>query len=225
MDKTLYLDPKNDLIFKKIFGEHDDLLISFLNAIMPLSPGQQIETIQYLTPEQVPDRPFGKNTIVDVRCIDNFKRQFIVEMQMFWSEIFNNRLVFNTTKAYIRQIERGDDFNLLQTVYGLGILNDVFDKRTDEFYHHYQSINRYDTEDVIEGLEFVLVELPKFKPEKWKERKLSALWLRFLREINEKNQQSGSGITIRSSHTKSNHNMRSRGIYRIRTQSLRNLLE
>jgi hypothetical protein len=29
-----YLDPKNDLPFKKIFGEHPDLLKSFLNALM-----------------------------------------------------------------------------------------------------------------------------------------------------------------------------------------------
>lgn len=27
-----YLDPKNDLIFKKVFGEHPHLLISFLNS-------------------------------------------------------------------------------------------------------------------------------------------------------------------------------------------------
>ncbi|MDR0687643.1 MAG: Rpn family recombination-promoting nuclease/putative transposase, partial [Prevotellaceae bacterium] len=30
-----YLDPKNDLTFKRIFGEHPDLLKSFLNALMP----------------------------------------------------------------------------------------------------------------------------------------------------------------------------------------------
>ena len=28
-----YLDPKADLTFKKIFGEHKDLLISLLNAL------------------------------------------------------------------------------------------------------------------------------------------------------------------------------------------------
>ncbi|MDR0687813.1 MAG: Rpn family recombination-promoting nuclease/putative transposase, partial [Prevotellaceae bacterium] len=34
-----YLDPKNDLPFKKIFGEHKNLLISFLNALLPLQKG------------------------------------------------------------------------------------------------------------------------------------------------------------------------------------------
>ena len=30
-----YLDPKADLTFKKVFGEHKDLLISLLNALLP----------------------------------------------------------------------------------------------------------------------------------------------------------------------------------------------
>jgi hypothetical protein len=37
-----YLDPKNDLPFMRIFGEHLDLLQSFLNALMPLEKDQQI---------------------------------------------------------------------------------------------------------------------------------------------------------------------------------------
>jgi hypothetical protein len=35
-----YLDPKNDLVFKRVFGEHPDLLVSFLNALLPLAEGQ-----------------------------------------------------------------------------------------------------------------------------------------------------------------------------------------
>jgi hypothetical protein len=50
-----YLDPKNDLIFKKIFGHHPDLLKSFLNAVLPLPEDCVIEKITYLTPESVPE--------------------------------------------------------------------------------------------------------------------------------------------------------------------------
>ena len=38
---------------------------------------------------------------------------------------------------------------------------------------------------MIEGLEFVLIELEKFKPEKWADRKMAVLWLRFLKEVDE----------------------------------------
>ena len=37
---------------------------------------------------------------------------------------------------------------------------------------------------IIEGLRFVFVELPKFKPQTIKERKMAVLWLRFLTEID-----------------------------------------
>ncbi|MDR1169797.1 MAG: Rpn family recombination-promoting nuclease/putative transposase, partial [Prevotellaceae bacterium] len=60
-----YLDPKNDLPFKRIFGEHPELLKSFLNALMPFEAGQYIKSLKYLPAEQVPDNPAKKNSIVD----------------------------------------------------------------------------------------------------------------------------------------------------------------
>ncbi|MDR2139617.1 MAG: Rpn family recombination-promoting nuclease/putative transposase [Tannerella sp.] len=177
-----YLDPKNDLPFKRIFGEHPDLLKSFLNALMPLEADQQIESLEYLPAEQVPENPARKNSIVDVRCKDNFGRQFIVEMQMLWNSAFSARMLFNASRAYVRQLDENEFYSLLQPVYGLAILNDVFDRKTPEFYHHYRIVNCKNTEEIIRGLEFVLVELPKFVPGKWADRRMAVLWLRFLKE-------------------------------------------
>lgn len=49
-----YLDPKNDLTFKKVFGKHPHLLNSFLNALLPLQADEQIEHLEYLPAELVP---------------------------------------------------------------------------------------------------------------------------------------------------------------------------
>ena len=46
-------------------------------------------------------------------------------------------------------------------------------------------VNIRNTEKQIEGLEFLFVELPKFKPQNRAEKKLHELWMRFLTEINE----------------------------------------
>ena len=35
-----YLNPKNDLTFMRIFADHPNLLIKFLNAVMPFEPGR-----------------------------------------------------------------------------------------------------------------------------------------------------------------------------------------
>jgi predicted transposase/invertase (TIGR01784 family) len=183
-----YLDPKNDLTFKRIFAEHPHLLISFLNAIMPLDPKHHIQEIAYLSPEQVPDIPGKKNSIVDVKCTDKSGNIFIIEMQMFWTEDFMNRILFNASKAYVRQLDKSAGYHQLQPVYTLAILNENFNrdpKDSDNFYHHFQIINREHPKEVIKGLEFVLVELQKFKPETWLDRRMAVLWLRFLKEVDE----------------------------------------
>jgi predicted transposase/invertase (TIGR01784 family) len=127
-----YLDSKNDLLFKKIFGQHKYLLINFLNALLPLKEGQEIQQIEYLTPEQVPNTALGKNSIVDVRCIANQERVFIVEMQMEWSNMFRNRLLINGAKAIVKQMDkkRIDDiakhYSELEPVYLLAVVNGEF---------------------------------------------------------------------------------------------------
>jgi len=37
-----YLDPKADLTFKRVFGEHPDLVISLLNALLPITEEEAI---------------------------------------------------------------------------------------------------------------------------------------------------------------------------------------
>ena len=43
-----YLDPKADLTFKRVFGEHPDLVRSLLNALLPLDLDQEVTEIEYL---------------------------------------------------------------------------------------------------------------------------------------------------------------------------------
>lgn len=45
-----YLDPKINLTFKRIFGEHPDIPISFRNALMPFNNGQTIPSLEYWPP-------------------------------------------------------------------------------------------------------------------------------------------------------------------------------
>jgi predicted transposase/invertase (TIGR01784 family) len=180
-----YLDPKNDLTFKKIFGQHPHLLRSFLNAMLPLGEDRHIESLEYLPAELAPENPLMKYSIVDVRCKDNQGRQFIVEMQMHWTTGFMQRVLFNASKAYVRQLDKSYKYDSLQPVYTLSLVNDIFEPEKDEYYHHYQIVNLEDTGRQLEGLEFVFIELPKFKAQNLTEKKLQVLWLRFLTEIDE----------------------------------------
>jgi len=156
-----YLDPKADVTFKKVFGEHKDLLISLLNALLPLDYGKQVESIEYMTPEMVPDTPTRKDTSVD----------------------FKHRVLLNASKAYVRQLPKGNEYNFLQPVYSLNLVNETFEPDMEEYYHYYRLVHYLHSDKVLEGLHLVFVELPKFKAKNITEKKMQVLWLRFLTEV------------------------------------------
>ena len=178
-----YLDPRADLTFKRVFGEHPDLVISLLNALLPLDDEHQVKSVEYIPIELVPETPLKKNSIVDVRCKDEQGRQFLVEMQMIWSEEFKQRVLFNASKAYVRQLDKSENFELLQPVYSLNLVNEIFEPNLPGYYHQYAVANIDHPDKIIEGLHLIFVELPKFKPQSFSEKKMQVLWLRFLTEM------------------------------------------
>lgn len=186
-----YLDPKADIVFKKIFGDHPHLLMSLLNAVLPLADDNPIVELSPLPSEQVPDIPTFKRTIADVKCTDKSGRVFIVEMQINWTDGFKQRLLFGASQAIVKQLHKGQDYRFLQPVYGLGIVADTYDHDSKHWYHHYQLVknNSSNEGDIIKQLQLVFIELPKFPIKSKEEKHLRLLWLRFLREINEHTQE------------------------------------
>ena len=178
-----YLDPKADVTFKKVFGEHKNLVISLLNALLPLDKGKKVESIEYLPPELVPRTPIDKDTSVDVRCEETGGRKFIVEMQMSWTASFKQRVLFNASKAYVKQLEKGEVYASLQPVYSLNLVNHTIEPELDDYYHYYRMVHYLHSNRVLDGLHLVFVELPKFKAKNLAEKKMQVLWLRFLTEI------------------------------------------
>ena len=158
-----YLDPKNDLTFKRVFGEHKHLCMSLINSMIPLK--KPIVSIEYQTGELVPvltgtayfvhSTSILKNTVVDVRCTDADGRQFLVEMQLNWDSSFKSRVLFNASKAYVMNVEKGQKITLLKPVYALNFVNDTFEKskkKQDVYFHHYKIVNIEDTQKQIKGI-------------------------------------------------------------------------
>jgi predicted transposase/invertase (TIGR01784 family) len=194
-----YLDPKNDYVFKRIFGEHRHLCISLLNSLLPLDELNRIVEIEYLLPEHSRCTPTGKNSIIDVKCRDAAGRYFIVEIQMFRSSIFLRRMVFSAARALVKQTDRfapdkppARTFSALQPVYTLAIVNSKFpDKDADHWIYIYQVVDMEDFRRVLEGLNFVIIDLEtdnlahKIRAQQgWtmEKKRMAVLWLRFLKE-------------------------------------------
>ncbi|OYZ37046.1 MAG: transposase, partial [Alphaproteobacteria bacterium 16-39-46] len=80
---TKFLDPRNDLAFKRIFGtpRNSDILIHFLNDILDLKE-DPIQTVTFLKVNQDPVVAAERQSIVDVMCEDEKHNKFIIEMQL-----------------------------------------------------------------------------------------------------------------------------------------------
>ena len=75
------------------------------------------------------------------------------------------------SKAYVRQIDTGKQYELLQPVYSLNLVNKVLEPEQDGFYHYYRLVHEEHTDRVIDGLHLIFVELPKFSPHSYSEKK------------------------------------------------------
>ena len=165
-----FLDPTNDVAFKKIFGTESQkpALISFLNAVLRLKEGSRIietefiETIQFLPQENIPEIREGRRVIFDIRCRDESGNDFIVEMQNRSIPEFVKRSQFYAAKVYGNQLSAGRKYFELCPVVMVAISSQCLfdDSRKPVSYHR---IMNEETLNVhLKDLTFVFVELPKF---------------------------------------------------------------
>ncbi len=158
-----FVDVKNDIAFHKIFGNDNrkDALISFLNAVLLFNKEEKIVSVEILNLYQLPALKGGKVTIVDIKAKDKKGNQYIVEMQVAEIEDFDKRVLFYASKSYSSQIERGTDYQKLNPVFFIGILD--FEITQNPRYLSRHKVYDMDTgENVIKDIEFNFIELPKF---------------------------------------------------------------
>jgi len=121
--RPVFADPKTDFVFKRIFGSevHKPLLIELLNALLELEGEHRIVDLEYLSPAQHVPVEELKQSLVDVKCLDQRGRHYVVEMQVLKVEGFEKRVVYNTSKAYVTQLRAGEDYPGLDDVVGVTI--------------------------------------------------------------------------------------------------------
>ncbi len=76
------INPKVDLVFKKLFGseENKDLLKSLVNSLLPES--QQAVEIHLKNPYNLADYIDGKLSILDIKAVDGKGKWYDIEMQV-----------------------------------------------------------------------------------------------------------------------------------------------
>ncbi|MEM6338673.1 MAG: Rpn family recombination-promoting nuclease/putative transposase [Pseudomonadota bacterium] len=172
MALSKFLDPKNDIAFKRVFGSenHKDILIHFINDILELKYSEQIESVEFLSPIQDPEIAYKKQSIIDVLCRDKNGVQIIVEMQVAPTKGFEKRAQYYAAKAYSRQLNSGSGedgrYENLKEVIFIAIANCTIFKDKTEYKSDHVILDKNSYEHDLQDFSFTFIELPKFKKDK-----------------------------------------------------------
>ncbi len=159
-----YLNPTNDVSFKKLFGTegHKDLLLSFLNSMLGLKGRRRIQQVELCPQELSSLFGEGKRSVLDVQCTDASGRRYIVEMQNHYAPDFIKRTQMYTSHAYVSQLGKGTQQLELSPVILLAITNHtVFPKKTQTISYH-KMLDIETLEHDLKDISYVFIELSKF---------------------------------------------------------------
>ncbi len=157
-----------------------EILISFLNAVLGLSGDREIGDIEILNPYQVPKIEGLKETVLDIRAVDKRDVTFIVEIQIQKKKGFEKRVLYYTSKAYIDQLGRGEDYPNLKPVIYVGIVDfKVFNG--DNYLTRHLILDTDTFEQKLTDFEFNFIELPKFKKGEDEVETIIEKWIYFIK--------------------------------------------
>ena len=183
----IFINPKTDFAFKKIFGseQSQDILVSFLNGI--LYGGEDVvQSVNILNPYQAPRIRGMKDTFLDVKATLSGGQTVIIEMQVLNVEGFEQRVLYNAAKAFSTQLDIGEDYTLLNPVIALTITDFEMFQDLDAVISRFVLREKHDLTDyAIDGLELVFVELPKFHQALNQVEGLTEQWIYFLQNARQ----------------------------------------
>lgn len=177
------LDPKNDIVFQKIFGvkENEKLLISFLNSILEPRGDGRIKSLSFEEKRlDVSLIASEKLSILDIKVTTDRNVHINVEIQLINQYNMIKRTIFYLSKMILKQLKKGDNYNELNKTITINILD--FNYIDSESFHTSYRLYEDKTKKLLSDIiQINFIELEKFKNIKDKDynNKLHK-WLSFL---------------------------------------------
>lgn len=159
-----YLNPKNDIAFKKIFGEekNKDILIKLINEVLKGKTHKPIIDVQFIVPSLPPVIEASKQSIVDILCFDQDGCQYIVEMQVAKKAFFLERVQFYASMAFVSQLGKGQLYQDLKNIFFIAFTDFILFPEQKEYKSNHKTLNTITYSNSLDKLHFTFIELPKF---------------------------------------------------------------
>ena len=186
------ITPKNDIVFKKIFGTkgNEGILKDFLESILDI----EIDSLGLdLNTEFLPEFISGKKSRVDVRTKLSDGTEVNIEMQVDVSKYSDKRCLQHWSRIYNNNIEEGEDYKNLCRTICIWILDGQIYDEFEDIDSKWRIMNeKYGLKNHFNELEIHIIELKKLRNSaKLKESKKN-FWLWFIDHTNEELVNMGS---------------------------------
>jgi len=180
------VNPKIDLVFKKIFGtdENKDLLKSLINSVLP--ENQKITTVTIKNPYNEIDFIGDRLSIVDIKATDEKGQWYNIEIQIREQGFYGRRSLFYWAELYSGQLFESDNFDKLNKTIMINLLD--FNYFTDERYVRRCCFKDFNTNEFYPELDYAdiyYVELKKFDNELIHIKNSLDRWITFLNKASE----------------------------------------
>lgn len=178
-----FLDVKTDYAFKKVFGSEGskEILISFLNALVYNNKKIKIKDLTIVDPYNIPMIKGVKDTFVDVKAVLDDDSKVIIEMQVLNHEGFEKRVLYNAAKNYSIQLNKSEEYHLLNPVIALSIVDFVMFDDTTNVVNSFKLIEKEHFINYNDDIELIFVELPKFTKSIEELEDIREQWIYFIK--------------------------------------------
>ncbi len=184
--EKIKLNPLNDFLFQKLFGEKgsEAELLVLLNAILYPNSKDKLLSVEILENKTFLGEMIGDRTgILDVRALTNRGSYINIEVQRKDYHNMDTRSPFYWSLQFAKAIKSGDDFIDLPQVIAINILDFNF-LRLPKFHTTFHLREDTHTDYILtDVMELHYIEMPKFR--KLREKDLSIPLHRWLTFFNE----------------------------------------
>ncbi len=176
------LDPKNDFVFKRIFGseENKDILLAFLNRTFMEAGEPRLTEIVLMNPYTDKDSPRDKQSIFDIQARTTEGKLINIEMQLFNKYDNEKRTLYYWSRQYAGQLEEGQSYKRLRKCVTINILN--FSILPNDRYHNVFHLREdHSGITLIDDIELHIMELSKLRNQNIPKEGGLLNWLLFLK--------------------------------------------
>src|SRR6056297_1846887 len=162
------MDPKNDFVFKLLFGNEKDasFLISFLNAALELEGEKAIKSVIIMNPnnnKEKEEEEEDKYSIMDVKAKANDETIINIEIQLKDEHNMRHRTVYYLSKMISKRLKEGDNYKAIHKTVAINILNfDLLDSGT-KFHNRYRFTEIETKQELTDVAEIQFMELPALR--------------------------------------------------------------